>query len=375
MTNLREAMFYQTLEDARVRCELCPHECLIRNGKVGACGVRVNRGGRLSTLVYDRVISHGAEAVEKKPLFHFLPNSTAYSIGTAGCNLKCAFCQNWQIAHWPRFNSPFGPASRGKEQEHKDGFAAIERFAAAVPGEPLSPEQIVDNALRSGAASVAYTYTEPTIFYELAYETAGLARKAGLRNIFVTNGFTRSEPLRRLGGVLDAANIDLKFFREESYRRLSGGRLQPVLEAIRSYHELGLWIEVTTLIMAGINDSEEELRGMAAFIRSVGREIPWHLSRFFPAYEMVDHPVTPLESLHRARRIGHECGLRYIYLGNVPGEDTGHTCCPACGSLLVERSGSGFAANRMDNGHCRDCGTRIEGVWSAGDTTKPSGRT
>lgn len=364
METLHEARFCESLAGGEVLCTLCPHDCHVADGGRGACGVRYNSGGKLYTLVYDRVVARMIDPVEKKPLFNFLPGSTAYSIATVGCNLRCAFCQNWDISQWPKEHLPKHVEEGGREPLCPALLAAEQ----TIPGEAVTPQEIVNGALAAGASSIAYTYTEPTIFYELAYDTAVLARIRGLKNIFVSNGFISEAPLRQLAGVLDAINVDLKFFTEESYRRISRARLQPILDAIRLYHELGVWVEVTTLVIPGLNDSEQELRGIAQFVRSVGAEVPWHISQFYPAYKMTNYPVTPLETLHRAAQIGRECGLRYVYEGNVPGEAGENTYCYNCQSLLIQRYGFRVLANRIREGCCPDCATRIDGVGMSGGT-------
>jgi pyruvate formate lyase activating enzyme len=355
---MHEARHYTALADGKVHCTLCPHDCHIPDGARGACAVRYNRGGRLYTLVYDKVVARELDPVEKKPLFHFHPGSTAYSIGTVGCSMRCAFCQNWQISQWAKEHLPKG----GHKEEQELICPPLADLEQAVPGEPVTPAGIVDAALAAGASALAYTYTEPTIFYELAYDTALLAREKGLKNIFVSNGFITEAPLRELAGVLDAVNVDLKFFREESYRHISRARLAPILEAIRLYHELGVWLEVTTLVIPGVNDSDKELRDIADFVRSVGEEVPWHVSQFYPAWKMRDLPVTPAETLERAARIGREAGLRYVYEGNVPGSPGENTNCYRCGTLLIERYGFHLRTNRIRDGACPECGEKIDGI-------------
>ncbi|MDX2417115.1 MAG: radical SAM protein, partial [Xanthomonadales bacterium] len=244
MNELHEARFYETLPGAQVLCTLCPHDCRIREGGRGACGVRYNKNGVLYTLVYDKVVSRTVESVEKKPLYHFYPGSTAYSLGTVGCNLRCSFCQNWQISQWPKEHLPKRIASSGKVEIQEPICPRLTELEEAIPGERVTPQAIVEAALTAGATSIAYTYTEPTIFYELAYDTAVLARKHGLKNIFITSGYISEAPLRELATVLDAVNVDIKYFKEESYRHISRVRMQPILEAIRLYHELGVWLEV-----------------------------------------------------------------------------------------------------------------------------------
>ena len=362
MYKLYEARFYQALSGEEVLCTLCPHNCHIAEGGRGACGVRYNKHGVLYTLVYDKIVARSVEPVEKKPLYHFYPGSMAYSIATVGCCLRCAFCQNWQISQWPKDHLPKRLDPNGPVETQEPICPQLLELEHAIPGEPVTPAGIVEAALAAGATSIAYTYTEPTIFYELAYDTAVLARKQGLKNIFVTSGFINEAPLRELATVLDAANIDLKFFKEESYRRISRVRLQPILDAIRLYHQLGVWVEVTTLMVPGINDSDEELDGIARFVHSVGVEVPWHISQFYPAYKMSDHPVTPLETLRRASDIGRAAGLRYVYEGNVPGERGENTYCYHCGSLLIPRYSFYVRNNRIHNGFCPDCGAVIDGV-------------
>jgi pyruvate formate lyase activating enzyme len=336
---MRAAAFYETLADRHVRCQLCPHECDIAPQYHGVCGVRFNSDGKLYTLVYDKVISHNVDPIEKKPLFHFQPGSTSYSIATVGCNMRCLHCQNWEISQW------------SKEKGH-----------ATVPGEPVTPEQIVNAARHSRARSISYTYTEPTIFFELAYDTAVLARQAGLKNVFVTNGYTSPPVLRQLAGVLDAANVDLKFWNEDTHLRITGARLAPVLDSIRLYHELGVWLEVTTLVIPGLNDSDTDLRGIAGFIRSVSPDIPWHLSAFHPTYKMKDRPRTPATVLHRARQIGTAAGLRYVYEGNLLGQGNEATYCHGCRKVLIERYGYTILRNMVRDGCCPDCDTAVAGV-------------
>jgi pyruvate formate lyase activating enzyme len=359
---LHEARFYEALPDKRVLCTLCPHDCRIKQGGRGACGVRYNENGTLYTLVYDRVVSRSLEPVEKKPLYHFYPGSIAYSIATVGCNLRCAYCQNWDISQWPKEHLARHLTPTGEEETREPVCPQLVEMGRAIPGERVSPKGIVEAALEAGATSIAYTYTEPTIFYELAYETAVLARENGLKNIFVTSGYISEAPLRELATVLDAANIDLKFFNEQSYRRISRVRMQPILDAIRLYHELGVWVEVTTLVIPGVNDSDEELNAIAEFVHSVAAEVPWHISQFYPAHKMLDRPVTPVETLRRAGEIGRSAGLRYVYEGNVPGEKGENTYCHRCNALLIDRYGFHVRSNRISAGSCPDCGVPIDGI-------------
>ena len=335
---MKEAMFQEPKEGNKVQCGLCSHRCLIAPGHRGICAVRENRDGTLYSLVYDRIIARNIDPIEKKPLFHFLPGSLSFSLATPGCNFRCKHCQNADISQLPR---------------DKGGL---------VPGEPVSPAEIVEAALRHHCASISYTYTEPTIFFELAYDTAKLARKAGVKNVFVTNGYITPEALREISPVLDAANIDLKGFTDDFYRNICGARLQPVLDSIRLYKELGIWIEITTLVIPGHNDSENELRQIAQFVRSVGEGVPWHVSRFHPTYKLIDQPRTPLETLKRARQIGIDEGLRYVYEGNIPGEGE-ETICWSCGKSLVKRYGFSVEENHIKDGKCGFCGAKMDGVW------------
>lgn len=358
---MREARHYTRLDGGRVRCGLCPHDCVIADGGRGVCAVRYNSDGTLFTLVDDRVVARHLDPIEKKPLYHFHPGSTSYSIATVGCSLRCSFCQNWEISQWPRDVLP----RHLDEAESSDSETMCPRLAnleQQIPGEPVTPDEIVRAARDSGALSIAYTYTEPTIFYELAYTTACLAREHGLANVFVSNGYINEAPQRELAQVLDAVNVDLKFFREESYRHLSRIRMQPVLEAIRRYHELGVWLEVTTLVIPGVNDSDAELTDIASFICGLSPDIPWHISRFHAAFEMQNVPPTPVATLERAAAIGARVGLRYIYKGNVPGQGGENTLCHRCGKRLVQRYGYHLLSNQVRRGACPDCGTVVAGI-------------
>ncbi len=336
----KEALLYEKLSDNKVRCNLCAHRCVIFDGRKGICQVRENRDGTLFTLVYGRSICQNVDPVEKKPLFHFYPGSTAYSIATPGCNARCRWCQNWEIAQMPR-----------------DHHLILGREAAV--------QDIVADAQHTGCRSIAYTYTEPTIFFEYAYDTARLAHAAGLANIYVTNGYMTAEMLETFQPYLDAANVDLKAFRDETCRRYVGIRLQPVLDSLKRMKALGIWLEVTTLVIPGINDDPAELRDAAQFVcGELGPETPWHLSRFFPAYKMTDAPPTPVATLQRAREIGLETGLRYVYIGNARG--AADTFCHHCGRLLIRRAGYWIEENHVQpDGCCPACGTPVAGVGLA----------
>jgi pyruvate formate lyase activating enzyme len=363
MEAMHEARYYERLPNGELHCALCPHHCHARDGGRGACGVRYAENGTLYSLVYGKVISRAVEPVEKKPLFHFHPGSRAYSIAAVGCSLRCGFCQNWEISQWPK---EYLPAAAGEVVGGGTHCRHVKDIARLVPGEAMTPRQAVDAARASGATSIAYTYTEPTVSFEFVYDTALLARRAGLRNIIVTNGFISEAPLRELAGIIDAANVDLKFLDPEHYRHVSHGHIEPVLDAIRLYHELGVWVEVTTLIVPEINDDDTELKDIAAFVRGVGPEVPWHVSRFYPAWKMLDHPITPVATLLRARELGRAAGLRYVYAANIG--DMGHedTRCPHCLTLLIERQGLRLRANHLAAGACPACGTTVDGVGMAG---------
>jgi pyruvate formate lyase activating enzyme len=322
-----------------VHCFLCAHHCRIAPGDRGLCGVRENRDGTLFTLVYACAVSTAVDPVEKKPLYHFMPGTRTYSLATVGCNFTCAFCQNAEISQMPR--------DRGR-----------------VVGTPLSPGEAVEEALESGCGSISFTYTEPTIFYEYARDCARAAVKQGLKNIFVTNGYMTREMLNDIDGDLHAANVDLKSYSDVFYRTLVGARLKPVLDSIRRLWEMGVWVEVTTLLISGKNDSPGELRSLAEFLASVSADIPWHVSRFHPAYRMLDTPPTAVATIETALRIGREAGLKYLYGGNVAGHASESTACPSCGTVVVERNGFRVGKNAVRNGRCAVCGTEIAGRWS-----------
>jgi len=334
---MKEAMFYEKLGDAVVQCNLCSHRCKITDSKRGICGVRENRNGTLYSLVYGKVVARAVDPIEKKPFFHFLPGSRAYSIATVGCNFRCGNCQNFEISQMPKDRN-------------------------LILGQDVSPEEIVVAAKRNNCESIAYTYTEPTIFFEYAYDVAKLAKKEGMKNVFVTNGYITEEALVEIKPYLDASNIDLKSFSDEFHRKNCGARLNPVLDSIRLHKSLGIWIEITTLVIPTLNDSEGELRKIAEFVKEVGEEIPWHISQFYPMYKLLDLPPTPIATLRRAREIGLEVGLRYVYEGNVPGEAGENTYCYKCGKLLIRRYGYQILENRIKNSVCSYCGAKIDGV-------------
>lgn len=334
---IREARLYTPAEGGYVNCHLCEFRCHIAEGHRGVCGVRENSGGILNTHVYGTVIAEHVDPIEKKPLFHFQPASRSYSIATVGCNFRCLHCQNSEISQMPR------------DQRR-------------IIGEEASPEEIASEALETGCASISYTYTEPTIFFEYAYDIGVLAKERNLKNIFVTNGYMTKECLNEMKGVLDAANVDVKAFSEGFYRKVCGARLKPVLESIEHMRSLGIWVELTTLIIPTLNDSPEELRAIAKWIYGVDKTMPWHISAFHPAYKMKDLPPTPFETVRAARQIGLEEGLRYVYSGNIPGDRGESTYCYKCGELLIERFGFSVKKNSITDSRCPKCLSIIDGV-------------
>lgn len=331
---LHRAQFWEPSENNELDCFLCCHRCHIYEGKRGVCGVRENRDGTLYSLVYGRVIAETPDPIEKKPLYHFLPGTRSYSIATPGCNFKCGFCQNWQIS-----------------QEYGD--------LRDYEGRYVEPHMIVDGAIRTRCASIAFTYTEPTIFMEYALDVARLAQQEGLRNAFVTNGYESPEAIKAMTGLIDAANIDLKSFSDEFYRSSCHGRLEPVLDSIRAMFEAGIHLEVTTLLVTAQNDSDEELVQIASFLAGISPDIPWHISRFHPDYRALDNSPTPISTIERAVEIGENEGLRYIYVGNVRDTDRQHTRCPQCGKTLIMRSIMRVIENKLNEDCCPDCGTRV----------------
>jgi len=337
-TSGHDAMLWEALDGQKVRCRLCGHECVIAAGKYGICQVRRNVEGQLKSLSYSNVVSLNVDPIEKKPLFHFLPGTQSVSVAAGGCNFQCEFCQNWQISQGPR--------------------------AGGLKGQAISPAQIVTAAVNYDCASISYTYTEPTVFFELAYDTAQLARAKGIKNCFVSNGFMTPLAVEKIAPVLDAINVDLKAFRDETYRQIMKARLAPVLECLKALVEAGVWVEVTTLVVPGMNDTPEELSEIAGFIASeLGSHVPWHVSRFHGDYKMTSIPSTPMETLQLACELGRQAGLKYIYCGNVSGLVDERTLCPACGAVVIDRAGFAVRSVNLDEGKCPKCGQLIEGIW------------
>lgn len=331
-------MLWEKVGEDSLKCQLCAHACQIKEGKCGICGVRVNKRGELVSLVNDVVTAVQIDPVEKKPLYHFLPGTKTFSIGSAGCNFHCRFCQNDSIAHvTPR---------------------------STLSGRRLTPETIVRLAVENRTPSVSFTYNEPTVFFELAYSAAGLAKAQGLKTILVSNGFMSPEYLQSMSRRIDAANIDLKGFTDDFYRKYCGGRLQPVLDNLITIKRMGWWLEVTTLLIPGVNDSPAEVAAIADFIKdNLGVETPWHISAFHGAAEMRDHPATPIAKLEAAYNTGKDRGLEYVYIGNVRITTGQDTLCPTCGARLIERRG--FRARKLFKGSvCPQCQREIAGIWS-----------
>jgi pyruvate formate lyase activating enzyme len=339
--NITLALLGEPFDDpvapASVRCVACAHRCVLRPSRVGICGVRQNRGGWLYTLVYGQIVASQAEPVEKKPFFHFLPGSYAFSLATQGCNFHCAFCQNWQLS-----------------QAHREGKVPESRY--------LAPDGAVEEAVAAGVRSIAYTYVEPTVFIEYALDTMARARDAGLHNVFVTNGYQSPEALELVAPYLDAANVDFKAADRTFYRRVCGARWEPVRDTILAMRERGIWVELTTLVLPGLNDDPARLTAMAEWIgASLGPETPWHLTRFQPAYHLSHLEETPASTLEAAARIAREVGLRHVYVGNAPEVEVGDTFCARCGERLVGRSAYTVTEWRLAEGRCPRCGHALAG--------------
>ncbi len=334
-----DTLIYKKL-DSGVQCRMCSHYCIIKDGDQGVCKVRENQGGNLVFLTYKQVIAHSIDPIEKKPIFHLMPGSSSYSIASIGCNFVCRFCQNAQIAQ---------EATRMKAYGH---------------GISMSPSQIVKEALDSGCQSISYTYTEPTVFFELAMETARLAKLKDLHNIFVTNGYMSREALELIQPYLSAANVDLKAFDDAFYKKYCGARLSPVKKTIERMKDAGILVELTTLLIPGLNDSASELSRMAAYIADrLGCDTPWHISAFHPCHRMTDRPRTPVASLEKAHGIGKKAGLRYVYIGNVPGTGFENTYCHTCNEALIRRVGYQTTSYLGDGATCPKCGTVCAGKF------------
>ncbi len=335
--NLKLAMF-QDETPRGIMCRICPNECVLKEGEISKCNNRRVKDSKLYTMAFGNPCSVAVDPVEKKPLYHFFPGSRAFSIATAGCNLVCLNCQNWTI-------SQTGP---DKTRNYE-----------------LMPEMVVSEASKNNCRSIAYTYSEPTTFYEYTFETASIARKAGIKNIVKSNGYINPEPLKKLCTVIDAANIDLKSFNESTYLRLSGGKLQPVLDSLKTYRDMGVWLEITNLIVPTWTDNTEEIGKMCKWLSDNGfKDTPLHFSRFQPMYKLEQLPPTPVEILRSAAKIAAGEGLKYIYIGNIPGNEMADTKCPSCGTTVVARQGYRIVLNNVKDGKCNKCGKEVKGIWS-----------
>ncbi len=333
-----EARYYDKLKELKVLCRLCPRECTVADRERGYCGVRENREGTYFTLVHSKICAKHVDPIEKKPVFHFFPGSRAFSIATAGCNIECKFCQNWEI-------SQFRP-----EQ---------------VPSIAFTPAEVAAAAARTGCRSIAYTYTEPVVFCEYMYDCAVAGRKKRVKSVMISNGYIKEKPLRDLLGVLDAVKIDLKAFTDKFYRELCSGRLEPVLNTLKILRESGIWFEIVLLIIPFKNDSTEEIKAMCGWItKNLGENIPIHFTRFHPTYKLKEIPSTPLDTLESAYETARRAGLKFPYIGNVPGHEGENTHCPGCGKPVIERTGFLIRANRIESGKCSFCSAKIPGIWA-----------
>ncbi len=340
---MKQALFYNKISEKEktVQCQLCPRFCVLKPGELGNCKVRKNINGKLYSLVYGRPCSLALDPIEKKPLYHFLPGERALSIATAGCNLHCKHCQNWEI-------SQFG----------LDKVKSLE----------VKPEEVVKEAKKNKAEIISYTYTEPTIFYEYMIDICKLVKKVKkpkMRNTIVSNGFINPEPLKELCKYLDGANIDLKSIDDEFYRHICGGRVEPVLKAIKIMKEKDIWIELTNLLIPGLNDSTEQIEKLVWWIKkNLGRDVPLHFTAFYPTYKLLNLPSTSLSTLRKARNIALSKGLHYVYTGNLPDEEGSNTRCPKCGKTVIKRKGFEVIENNLKKGKCPECNEKIAGVWS-----------
>jgi pyruvate formate lyase activating enzyme len=333
----RVAMYQE--ETARgIMCRICPNECVLKEGELSKCNNRRVHNSKLYTMAFGNPCSVNIDPVEKKPFYHFLPGSRAYSIATAGCNLVCLNCQNWTISQ----------TSPDKTRNYD-----------------LMPDKVVEECIKNSCNSIAYTYSEPITFYEYVYETATIARKAGIKNLVKSNGYINAEPLKKLCSVIDAANIDLKAFTESTYLKLTGGKLQPVLDTLKVYKDMGIWLEITNLVIPGWTDNLDEITRMCRWLSDNGfKNTPIHFSRFYPLHKLEQLPPTPVDILNSAAKIASAEGLKYVYTGNVPGNEISDTKCPSCNSTLVEREGYRIASNVITNGKCGKCGHKVDGVWN-----------
>jgi pyruvate formate lyase activating enzyme len=335
--NTKEGMFYSVTPKG-VRCLICPNECNIREGEAGDCRSRINKNGKLYSIAYGNPCAVNIDPIEKKPLYHFYPGTTAFSIAAAGCSLACLNCQNWEISQ----KSP-------KETRNYD----------------LLPDQVVASAIKSDCKTIAYTYSEPTTFYEYSYDTSVLARSKNVKNILKTSGYVNEEPLRKICKVVDAANVDLKSFSNEIYLKLNAGSLKPVLDSLKILKQEGVWLEITNLIVPSWNDDMVMIRKMCGWLAQNGLEYnPLHFSRFYPMHKLTQLPPTPVNIMTKAAEIARNEGLRFVYIGNVPGNESANTICPSCKKIVVERQGFTILKNNITGGACSFCKSVIPGVWN-----------
>ncbi len=333
----KEASFYEKAGNRAVLCQLCPHSCLLKPGDRGVCRNRINSDGKMYTLAYGNPCAVHVDPIEKKPLFHFKPQSRAFSIATTGCNFRCLNCQNWQISQ-----------SKPGQVRHQNLF----------------PDKVVSQAINYQSTSIAYTYSEPVSFYEYMYDTAGLAKKEGLYNVLISNGYIRQEPLLQLSKVIDGANINLKAFDDKIYQKLNGGRLQPVLETFKTLHKAGVHFEITNLVVPGYVDDPEMVKRMSGWIlNNLGPDYPLHFLRFFPQYKLDRLSPTPVSTLIRFRELAQREGIHYVYIGNAPVQEALNTYCHQCKELLIERQGYRITVNRISDGQCEFCQAKIPGLW------------
>ncbi|TAL69656.1 MAG: AmmeMemoRadiSam system radical SAM enzyme [Bacteroidetes bacterium] len=333
----KKVAMYQEETARGIMCRICPNECVLKEGELSKCNNHKVFDSKLYTLAFGNPCSANVDPIEKKPLYHFLPGTRAYSIATAGCNLVCLNCQNWTIS-----------------QTSPDKTRNFD----------LMPEKVIEECINNRCSSIAYTYSEPTTFYEYAFETATLAKKAGIKNVFKSNGYINAEPLRKLCSVIDGANIDLKAFTESTYLKLTGGKLQPVLDSLKIYKEMGVWLEITNLVVPAWSDNLDEIGKMCKWLSENGfRNTPLHFSRFYPIHKLEQLPPTPVEILNSASRIAAAEGLKYVYTGNIPGDEISDTKCPSCNSTLIVRQGYRIASNLVTEGKCNKCGKPVDGVW------------
>lgn len=362
---MKLAELYQKEKNNLVRCLACSWYCRIYPRQVGICGTRYNQKGKLYSLVYGKAIGLHLDPVEKKPLYHFYPGERLLSFGTVGCNFGCLFCQNWEMSQINKFQIPNSNNQANSKFQFSKRLKNINQIINQI-STMISPKKIVEMAVKEGAVGIAYTYNEPAIFVEFAHDCMILAKKRGLKNVFVSNGFESEETFDYIKDYLDTINIDLKSFRSNFYQKICLAKIEPVIKNIKRYYQAGIETEVTTLIITGENDSKEELQSIAKFLLSISPDIPWHISAFYPAYKMLDLPPTPVKKLIEAHKLGKKVGLKYIYVGNVYDPLRSSTFCPKCHKLLIERVGyqTRIVGLEAKKGICQSCGEKIYGRFN-----------